>query len=88
MESLANSLETRLEEKFYGSHARMAKNHMDTTTVLRCFTDFNEFYENALIYLKNHFDYSENNYLKKLEPLSLNCQLTFEVIARWSLIAR
>lgn len=78
MNTLLTQLNTRIEENFFGSFIRKAKNHANEEVLQQAMSDFKIFYENARSYLESHFDFSDQNPFKSIACLSLNREMSFD----------
>lgn len=74
MNELKTNISTRINEQFYGSNFITCKNKLSVSNINTIKKDFDMFYNTALTYLSNHFDY-EYSPLKFLEPLCLKSNL-------------
>lgn len=74
MNELKTNISTRINEQLYGSNFITCKNKLSVSNINTIKKDFDMFYNTALTYLSNHFDY-EYSPLKFLEPLCLKSNL-------------
>lgn len=78
MKSLKKSLKIRIKDKFFGFHTnQLIETSLNKNKLIN---DFLNFLNNAINYLNKWFDFSDTNWLKKVNGIDLSCELRYSEV--------
>lgn len=78
MDDLRYSLQSRIDDQFFGSMVRRAMRQLNPTECRKLRDESIDFLQTAVVYIEKYFDFSENSIFKKLAIFNLEASFSYE----------